>query len=129
MLFKYQNSIGIYKTVQHVRLNRGPHKKGAPTRGPTNFCNITISENLNNFVALNSSPFVLYLYNVMRVFNKMSMITTLSLCVSCELHSVGRYSYVREGPPHFFLNRALLRLNPALSESVFIMQFNLHLKK
>ena len=24
-------------------------------------------------------------------------------------------SYIREGPPHFFLNRALLRLNPAVS--------------
>jgi len=45
---------------------------------------------------------------------KMSMMTTLSLFVSCELNAVGRYSYVGEGPPHFFLNRALLRLNPAL---------------
>jgi len=47
-----------------------------------------MSNNLNNFVALNSSystPSVLCAYNyVMRVFNKMSMMTTLSLCVSCE---------------------------------------------
>jgi len=47
-----------------------------------------MSDNLNNFVALNSSystPSVLCTYNyVMRVLNKMSMMTTLSLYVSCE---------------------------------------------
>ena len=31
------------------------------------------------------------------------------------MNSVGRYSYIREGLPHFFLNRALFRLNPALN--------------
>ena len=30
------------------------------------------------------------------------------------MNSFGRYSYIREGAPTFFLNRALLRLNPAL---------------
>jgi len=40
----------------------------------------------------------------------MWMMTTLSLCVSCEF---SRHSYIREGP-HIFMNRALLRLNPAL---------------
>jgi len=51
----------------------------------------------------------------MRVLNKMLMMTTLSLH-ACRVNSVGRYSYSREGPPvpHIFLNRALLRLNPAL---------------
>jgi len=29
---------GGFRHVQHVRPNRGPHKKGAPTRGPANFC-------------------------------------------------------------------------------------------
>jgi len=83
---------------------RGPHKR---TGKFLQHSNIAISDNLNNFVALNSSsaystPFVLCAYNyVMRVFNKMSIITTLSLCVSRELNSVGRYSYVREAP-HFF---------------------------
>jgi len=59
----------------------GAHKKGPHKR--------KMSDSLNNFVALNSSystPSVLrayiYLY-VMRVLNKMSMMTTLSLCVSC----------------------------------------------
>ena len=48
----------------------------------------------------------------MRVFDKMSMMTTLSLCVSCEL---SRVVFVYEGgAPTFFLNRALLRLNPDL---------------
>jgi len=46
-----------------------------------------MSDNFNNFVASNSSystPSVLYAYNyVMRVLNNMSMMTTLSLCVSC----------------------------------------------
>jgi len=32
---------------------------------------------------------------------------------ACRVNSVGRYSYIREGP-HIFLNRALLTLNPAL---------------
>jgi len=45
----------------------------------------------------------------------MSMMTTLSLCVSCEF---SRAVFVLLGkgpePPHFFLNTALLRLNPAL---------------
>jgi len=49
----------------------------------------------------------------MRVLNKMLMMTTLSLCYR-RVNSVGRYSYIREGR-HIFLNRALLRLNPALS--------------
>jgi len=31
---------GGFRHVQHVRPNRGPHKKAAPTRGPANFCNI-----------------------------------------------------------------------------------------
>ena len=75
-----------------------------------------MSDNLNNFVASNSSystPSVLYAYNyVMRVLNKMSMMTTLSLCVSCEF---SRIVFVYQGgAPHFFLNRALPRLNPAL---------------
>ena len=81
-------SRGGFRHVQHVRPNRGPHKKEAPTTGPANFCNIAISDNLNNSVALNSSystPSVLCAYNyAMRVFNKMSMMTALSLCVSCE---------------------------------------------
>ena len=33
------------------------------------------------------------------------------------MNSVGWYSYIREGPHIFFLNRALLRLNLALSDS------------
>jgi len=53
-----------------IRLGIGPHSS------------------FNNFVALNSSystPSVLCAYNyVMRVLNKMSMMTTLSLCVSCK---------------------------------------------
>jgi len=49
---------------------------------------------------------------VMRVLNKMSMMATLSLCVSCEF---SRAIFVYEGgAPTFFLNRALLKLNPAL---------------
>ena len=72
-------------------------RTGAPTkRSPHNRTgkffqhgNIAMSDNINNFVALNSSystPSVLCAYNyVMRVFNKTSMMTlTLSLCVSCE---------------------------------------------
>jgi len=47
-----------------------------------------MSDNLNNFVALNSSystPSVLCAYNyVTRVLNKMSMMTTLSLWLLCE---------------------------------------------
>jgi len=47
-----------------------------------------MSDNLNTFVALNSSystPSVLCAYNyVMRVLNKMSTMTRLSLCVLCE---------------------------------------------
>jgi len=47
-----------------------------------------MSDNLNNFVALNSSystPSVPCAYNcVMRVLNKMLMMTTLSLCMSCK---------------------------------------------
>jgi len=31
---------GGFRHVQHVRPNRGPHKKWAPTRGPAKFCNI-----------------------------------------------------------------------------------------
>jgi len=31
---------GRFRHVQHVRPNRGPHKKGAPTRGVAIFCNI-----------------------------------------------------------------------------------------
>ena len=94
---------GGFRHVQHVRPNRDPHKSGT-TRGP--------------FVALNSTysrPCVLCAYNyVMQVLNKMSMMTTLSLCVSCEF-SRAVFVYGR-GPtaPIFFLNRALLRLNPAL---------------
>jgi len=61
-----------------------------------------MSDNLNNFVALNSSystPSVLCAYNyVMRILNKMSMTTLSCGCVN----SVGRYSYIREGPPHIF---------------------------
>jgi len=74
-----------------------------------------MSDNLNNFVAINSSYFrtsVLCAYNyVMRVLTKMSMMTTLSLY---RVNSVGRYSYILGRGPTFFLNRALLRLNPAL---------------
>ena len=91
-------------------------RTGAPTKkGPPQE---EMSDNLNNFVALKSSystPSVLCAYNyVMRVLNKMSMMTHFH-CV-CRVNSVGRYSYIREGPPHFFPNRALLRLNPALYE-------------
>jgi len=75
-----------------------------------------MSDNLNKFVAINSSystPSVLCAYNyVMGVLNKMSMMTTLSLYVSCEF---SRSVFVYYGwAPHFFLNRALLRLNPTL---------------
>jgi len=38
--------------------------------------------------------------------------TTLSLCVSCEFSRA--VLVYQGGPPHFFLNRSLLRLNPAL---------------
>jgi len=80
-----------------------------------------MSDNLNNFVALNSSqstPSVLCAHNcVMRVLNKMSMMTTLSLCVSCEF-SQAVFVWVLGRAPHFFLNRALLRLNPALDAAV-----------
>jgi len=81
-----------------------------------------MSDNLNNFVALNSTYSTLsvlqcaYSY-VMRVLNKMSMMTKLSLCVLCEF-SRAVFVYIREGPPHFFLNRALPRLNPALGADV-----------
>jgi len=45
----------------------------------------------------------------------MSMMTTLSLCVSCEF---SRAVFVYTEGPTFFLNRALFRLNPALSMSI-----------
>ena len=49
----------------------------------------------------------------MRVLNKMSMMTTLSLCVSSEFTRAVFVYY--GGAPHFFLNRALLyRLYPAM---------------
>ena len=55
-------------------------------------------------------------YNyVMRILNKMSMMTTLSLCVSSEF-SRAVFLY-QGGAPHFFLNRAMLRPNPALINS------------
>jgi len=52
---------------------RAPRKRG-PTRGPANFLQ---HSNMHNY----------YVYDydyVMRVLNKMSMMTTLSLCVSYE---------------------------------------------
>jgi len=71
---------GGFRHVQHVRPNRGLTKR-APIRGPA-----------TNVVALNSSystPSVLCTHSyVMRVVNKMSMMTTLSLCVSCEFSRV-----------------------------------------
>jgi len=63
-----------------------------------------MSDNLNNFVALNSSystPSFLcaYIY-AMRVLNKMSMTTSLSLCV---LYEFSRAVFVYKGAaPHFF---------------------------
>ena len=39
------------------------------------------------------------------------------LCVSCEFSQAVGCSY-RERPTHFFLNRALLRLNPALRRTL-----------
>ena len=66
---------------------------------------------MNSSYSSYSTPSVQCAYNyIMRVLNKMWMMTTLSLCVSCEF---SRHSYIREGP-HIFMNRALLRLNPAL---------------
>jgi len=98
---------GGFRHVQHVRPNRGPHKKGAPTRGPA------LSDKLHNLVALNSS------YSIYSVL--CALCQSLTKCrwwqhchYACHVNSVGRYSYIREGPPHFLLNRALLRLNPAL---------------
>ena len=38
--FALRKSRGGFRHVQHVRPNRGPHKKGLPTRGLANFCNI-----------------------------------------------------------------------------------------
>ena len=48
---------GGFRHVQHVPPNRGPHKKG-PHKRTGKFLqhgNIAMSDNLNNFVALNSS--------------------------------------------------------------------------
>ena len=36
---------GGFRHVQHVRPNRGPHKNGAPTWGPKNFCNVPTHRN------------------------------------------------------------------------------------
>jgi len=62
----------------------------------------------------------------MRVLNKMSIMTTLSLCVSCEfsreIRIVGR-------APTFFLNKALLRLNPAMQSTMKIKYMTVSLQK
>ena len=56
-----------------------------------------MSDNLNIFVALN---LLLCAYNyVMRVVNKMSMMTALSLCVSCEFSRAIRI--LGRGPTFF----------------------------
>jgi len=82
---------GGFRHVQHVRPNRALQKRGVHKRTGKFFqhSNIAMSDNLNNFVTLNSSystTSVLCAYNnyVMRVLNNMSMMTTLSLCMSCE---------------------------------------------
>jgi len=86
-----------------------PTKKGPPQEdmGRKKLCYYEIFSKcriiLNNFVALNlsySTPSVLCAYDyVMRVFNKMSMMTTLSLCVSCEF---SRAVFVLGRGPHIF---------------------------
>jgi len=59
-----------------------------------------MSDNLNNLVALNSTPSVCIIYyNVMRVVNEMSMMTTLSLSVSCEFSRTIRI--LGRGPTFF----------------------------
>jgi len=45
------------------------------------------SHNLNNFVALNSS------------YENVDDDNTVTVC---RVNSAGRYSYIKEGPPHFF---------------------------
>jgi len=91
-------SRGGFRHVQHVWPNRGP------TRGPANFCNIATYR--KQFCCLKLHTICVHNY-VMRVLNKMSMMTTLSLCVSCEFSRAIRIL----GRDHW---TSLLRLNPAL---------------
>jgi len=92
-----------FRHVQHVRPNRGPHKKGPHKMTGKflqhssmpeiieiiirkRFCvarwRHSVKSSGKNATSIHS---VLCEYNyVMRVLNKMSMMTTLSLCVSCE---------------------------------------------
>jgi len=73
---------GGFRHVQHVRPNRGP------TRGP--------------FVALNSllQTCSVCIYYVMQILNKMSMMTTLSPCVSCEFSRAAGGIHILGRGPH-----------------------------
>ena len=75
----------------------GPPQKGAPQ-----ILHKAISRRLSGYFGFK-----------LRVLYKMSMMTTLSLCVSCEFSR----TICILGGGTFFLNRALLRLNPVLFKS------------
>jgi len=75
------------------------------------FCVARWRHKVSSQVVQTPHPFILFCVHiviVMRVLNKMSMMTTLSLCVSCE------FEFVYYGGAPTILNMALLRLNLAL---------------
>jgi len=101
--------------------------KGPPTRGPANFCNIACNMPEIIEIIIRKRLCVARWRHIYSVKSKkccqLQVIDT-QLCLltcttvsprhcACRLNSVGRYSHIREGPT-FFLNRALLRVNPAL---------------
>jgi len=94
---------GGFRHVQHVWPNRGPTKRGPHKRSGNFFATLQLAGNNGR----HSSERVKWIKAIV-IIDKRSPVFSRKNRVRC----------CRWGAPHFFLNRAVLRLNPALPPAV-----------